>query len=183
MMIESPSMAPPSRIDSHHNIKLSVFIVFGILFLAILITISISFLIRCLCSLIGRLFTPRSLGDCAICLSPLQPKDQLRHLPLCSHAFHADCISTWLVSNKTCPLCRSPLDHAITTASIAADVGHDGSRSWLRSLSRGISSRSLSFRSSGSIFTGSSRRGATVVAVDLEAGEEISEYFRWLSTV
>ncbi|XP_013601805.1 PREDICTED: E3 ubiquitin-protein ligase ATL4-like [Brassica oleracea var. oleracea] len=152
-------------------IAISVFI---ILFVAVSITASISFL-------------PPSLGDCSICLSPFKPEDRLRHLPLCSHAFHLDCISTWLTSNKTCPLCRSPLDHAAAaakeTASIAADVGHDGSRSWLRDLSRGISSRALSFRSSSSFFTGSSRRGGTVEVVDLEAGDEISEYFRWLSTV
>lgn len=48
-------------------------------------------------------------GDCAVCLSKFEPMDQLRLLPLCCHAFHAQCIDTWLTSNKTCPLCRSPL--------------------------------------------------------------------------
>ncbi|KAL3833027.1 hypothetical protein ACJIZ3_007763 [Penstemon smallii] len=46
-------------------------------------------------------------GDCAVCLSKFEPHDQLRLLPLCCHAFHADCIDTWIVSNQTCPLCRS----------------------------------------------------------------------------
>ncbi|WOH09278.1 hypothetical protein DCAR_0728734 [Daucus carota subsp. sativus] len=59
------------------------------------------------------LFTFNSLpakisgGDCAVCLSKFEPNDQLRLLPLCCHAFHAECIDTWLVSNLTCPLCRS----------------------------------------------------------------------------
>ncbi|KAL2478048.1 E3 ubiquitin-protein ligase [Forsythia ovata] len=59
------------------------------------------------------LFTFRSVtgnlagGDCAVCLSKFEPHDQLRLLPLCCHAFHAGCIDTWLVSNQTCPLCRS----------------------------------------------------------------------------
>ncbi|KAK4364287.1 hypothetical protein RND71_015645 [Anisodus tanguticus] len=45
--------------------------------------------------------------DCAVCLSKFEPHDQLRLLPLCCHAFHSDCIDTWLVTNQTCPLCRS----------------------------------------------------------------------------
>ncbi|THG07884.1 E3 ubiquitin-protein ligase ATL4-like [Camellia sinensis] len=64
-------------------------------------------------------------------------------------------------------------------------------RSWLRDYVDGlasISSPTLSFRSSGRFFTGSSHRSNTVVAVgeELEAnriGEEISELFRWFSGV
>lgn len=74
--------------------------------------------------------------------------------------------------------------------SLAADIGNDGSRSWLKDyvdrLSRGISSRAMSFRSSGRFFTGSSRRSEETTVVDLEAnhtGEEISDLFRWLSGV
>ncbi|KAK7281352.1 hypothetical protein RIF29_09261 [Crotalaria pallida] len=46
-------------------------------------------------------------GDCAVCLSKFEQSDILRLLPLCCHAFHRDCIDTWLRSNLTCPLCRS----------------------------------------------------------------------------
>ncbi|XP_057807521.1 E3 ubiquitin-protein ligase ATL4-like [Salvia miltiorrhiza] len=48
-------------------------------------------------------------GDCAVCLSKFEPHDQLRLLPICCHAFHATCIDAWIVSNQTCPLCRSPV--------------------------------------------------------------------------
>ncbi|EPS69829.1 hypothetical protein M569_04937, partial [Genlisea aurea] len=47
--------------------------------------------------------------DCAVCLCEFSENDQLRLLPLCSHAFHINCIDTWLLSNSTCPLCRSTL--------------------------------------------------------------------------
>ncbi|KNA24081.1 hypothetical protein SOVF_018360 [Spinacia oleracea] len=51
----------------------------------------------------------KSSGDCAVCLSKFEEKDLLRLLPICCHVFHADCIDTWLNSNQSCPLCRSPV--------------------------------------------------------------------------
>ncbi|PNT69325.1 RING-H2 finger protein ATL13 [Brachypodium distachyon] len=47
--------------------------------------------------------------DCAVCLCEFAAEDELRLLPSCSHAFHVDCIDTWLLSHSTCPLCRSSL--------------------------------------------------------------------------
>ncbi|KAF8378314.1 hypothetical protein HHK36_029653 [Tetracentron sinense] len=47
--------------------------------------------------------------DCAVCLCEFSEKDKLRLLPLCSHAFHINCIDTWLLSNSTCPICRGAL--------------------------------------------------------------------------
>ncbi|KAF2608138.1 hypothetical protein F2Q68_00045146 [Brassica cretica] len=80
--------------------------------------------------------------------------------------------------------------NAAFEASLAAEIGNEGSRSWLKDyvdrLSRGVSSRAMSFRSSGRFFTGSSRRSEEMAVVDIEAnnaGEEISELFRWLSGV
>ncbi|GLJ28862.1 hypothetical protein SUGI_0568750 [Cryptomeria japonica] len=48
-------------------------------------------------------------SDCAVCLCEFQGEDTLRLLPKCSHAFHAECIDTWLLSHSTCPLCRASL--------------------------------------------------------------------------
>ncbi|XP_022852216.1 E3 ubiquitin-protein ligase ATL4-like [Olea europaea var. sylvestris] len=59
------------------------------------------------------LFTLRSVtenlvgGDRNVCLLKFKLIDRLRLLPLCYHAFHVGCIDTWLVTNQTCPLCRS----------------------------------------------------------------------------
>ncbi|KAL6605889.1 hypothetical protein ACP70R_041542 [Stipagrostis hirtigluma subsp. patula] len=47
--------------------------------------------------------------DCAVCLCEFDDEDRLRLLPLCGHAFHLNCIDTWLLSNSTCPLCRGVL--------------------------------------------------------------------------
>ena len=47
--------------------------------------------------------------DCAVCLCEFEADDRLRLLPKCSHAFHVDCIDTWLLSHSTCPLCRRSL--------------------------------------------------------------------------
>ncbi|KAL3624541.1 hypothetical protein CASFOL_031209 [Castilleja foliolosa] len=222
-------------------------------------------------------------GDCAVCLSRFEPHDQLRLLPLCCHAFHARCIDTWIVSNQTCPLCRSTVlpcgadaldkillsaenrgkinqngngnsfrieignisrrragdsdleaadrrsysvgsfdyimngngyevsidctaqsgrfsdiginDKEAPSAGITmppAEVSVSGERNRLRECVDRLASvsssfRTMSFRSSSSFFSGSSRRNDSVVAAeDLEAyraGEEISEIFRWLSGV
>ncbi|KAJ0961795.1 hypothetical protein J5N97_029623 [Dioscorea zingiberensis] len=50
---------------------------------------------------------PKSSPDCAVCLSPFRPDDDLRLLPACRHAFHASCIDAWLPSTPSCPLCRA----------------------------------------------------------------------------
>eukprot|EP00262_Sarcandra_glabra_P021536 TRINITY_DN9172_c1_g1_i1.p1 TRINITY_DN9172_c1_g1~~TRINITY_DN9172_c1_g1_i1.p1 ORF type:complete len:475 (+),score=91.34 TRINITY_DN9172_c1_g1_i1:112-1536(+) len=47
--------------------------------------------------------------DCAVCLCEFESNDKLRLLPKCSHAFHVECIDTWLLSHSTCPLCRGSL--------------------------------------------------------------------------
>ncbi|KAG9133027.1 hypothetical protein Leryth_015396 [Lithospermum erythrorhizon] len=47
--------------------------------------------------------------DCAVCLCEFEGEDELRLLPKCSHAFHMECIDTWLLSHSTCPLCRDSL--------------------------------------------------------------------------
>ncbi|KZV52982.1 hypothetical protein F511_31947 [Dorcoceras hygrometricum] len=45
--------------------------------------------------------------DCAVCLIEFEDNDYIRTLPVCSHAFHVDCIDIWLRSHPNCPLCRA----------------------------------------------------------------------------
>ena len=42
---------------------------------------------------------------CAICLGDYSPGEQLRQ-PTCGHAFHKDCLDTWLSSKAVCPICQ-----------------------------------------------------------------------------
>ncbi|XP_074294443.1 RING-H2 finger protein ATL1-like [Silene latifolia] len=48
-------------------------------------------------------------SDCSVCLTEFEEGDDLRLLPKCSHAFHLNCIDTWLRSHKNCPVCRAPV--------------------------------------------------------------------------
>ncbi|KAJ4709193.1 putative Ring finger protein [Melia azedarach] len=48
--------------------------------------------------------------ECAVCLMRFEPTEVLRLLPKCKHAFHVECVDTWLDSHSTCPLCRYRVD-------------------------------------------------------------------------
>ncbi|PKU73097.1 E3 ubiquitin-protein ligase Os04g0590900-like [Dendrobium catenatum] len=47
--------------------------------------------------------------DCSVCLAEFREGESLRLLPKCSHAFHLQCIDTWLKSHSNCPLCRASI--------------------------------------------------------------------------
>ncbi|KAM0787438.1 hypothetical protein ACM66B_003518 [Microbotryomycetes sp. NB124-2] len=44
--------------------------------------------------------------DCGICLSRFKVDDLAVVLPNCLHAFHEQCITSWLARNRQCPFCR-----------------------------------------------------------------------------
>ncbi|KAK9135008.1 hypothetical protein Syun_014338 [Stephania yunnanensis] len=48
--------------------------------------------------------------ECAVCLTRFEPTEVLRLLPKCRHAFHVECVDTWLDAHSTCPLCRYRVD-------------------------------------------------------------------------
>ncbi|KAG0557394.1 hypothetical protein KC19_11G126100 [Ceratodon purpureus] len=52
-------------------------------------------------------FDPAGDNECVVCLSEFVHGENLRLLPKCQHAFHVGCIDAWLVTHKTCPVCRS----------------------------------------------------------------------------
>lgn len=53
-------------------------------------------------------------NTCVICLEDMEDPDPVRLLS-CNHAFHAECIDTWLtVRRSCCPLCKADQYHAQT---------------------------------------------------------------------
>ncbi|KAL5210653.1 hypothetical protein ABZP36_006276 [Zizania latifolia] len=60
-----------------------------------------------------------SVSECAVCLSEFVERERVRLLPNCSHAFHNDCIDTWLQGNARCPFCRSDVTLSFTPAASA----------------------------------------------------------------
>lgn len=60
-------------------------------------------------SIAAVLRAPSSSGEqCGICLSSLASDDKCAQLP-CKHWYHMDCVSCWLHSSATCPICRRDL--------------------------------------------------------------------------
>ncbi|KAL1226266.1 RING-H2 finger protein ATL64 [Cardamine amara subsp. amara] len=62
----------------------------------------------------SKMMLPLEKEECSVCLSEFEEEDEGRLLPKCGHAFHVDCIDTWFRSRSTCPLCRAPVQPAIT---------------------------------------------------------------------
>ncbi|PVH33230.1 hypothetical protein PAHAL_9G603000 [Panicum hallii] len=70
--------------------------------------------------------------ECAVCLAEFAPGERLKQLPSCSHAFHIDCIDTWLHHNVSCPLCRT-----VVTGEVALPLARDEHEASCRELQLG----------------------------------------------
>ena len=57
--------------------------------------------------------------ECAVCLGAFDAAELLRVLPGCRHAFHAECVDTWLMAHSTCPVCRRRVGRGDVDVSIA----------------------------------------------------------------
>ncbi|KAL2468910.1 putative RING-H2 finger protein ATL21A [Forsythia ovata] len=55
----------------------------------------------------SRRITGPNSEACPICLEEYQPTERLQSIEGCNHCFHARCLSRWLLSESTCPVCRT----------------------------------------------------------------------------
>lgn len=46
--------------------------------------------------------------DCAVCKEDLLLDEEVARLP-CKHTYHFECVSKWLETHDTCPICRHPI--------------------------------------------------------------------------
>jgi hypothetical protein len=60
--------------------------------------------------------------SCVICMEQYEQAGSERRsvLPACGHMFHSACVSTWLRTSRTCPLCRATIDESAPPASARA---------------------------------------------------------------
>ncbi|XP_010928607.1 RING-H2 finger protein ATL74 [Elaeis guineensis] len=49
--------------------------------------------------------------DCAVCLESFKIGERCRLLPVCKHSFHAQCVDSWLLRSRFCPICRTSAEH------------------------------------------------------------------------
>lgn len=49
-------------------------------------------------------------GDCSVCYEKLFVAGKSVKILLCNHAFHENCLNTWISQNKSCPLCREAIN-------------------------------------------------------------------------
>ncbi|KAF9946879.1 hypothetical protein BGZ70_002981 [Mortierella alpina] len=56
-------------------------------------------------------------ATCAICLGDYRPDETIRLLP-CQHHFHLECVDQWLLTDKSCPLCKHDIDKPLESERI-----------------------------------------------------------------
>ncbi|KAF8400897.1 hypothetical protein HHK36_014200 [Tetracentron sinense] len=56
-------------------------------------------------SLISGMTTVSTIDMCTVCMEGLEAGKEGKQMP-CGHVYHATCISTWLSTFNSCPLCR-----------------------------------------------------------------------------
>lgn len=120
--------------------------------------------------------------DCAVCLCEFEPEDKLRLLPKCSHAFHMECIDTWLLSHSTCPLCRASLlpdfspNNSCSPIVFVLESGSESSREILGDRDSGLARTSSVIRNNSILcFRGDNELGSSHIDFTQKSCEIIAK--------
>mmetsp|Transcript_59381 Transcript_59381/g.94284 ORF Transcript_59381/g.94284 Transcript_59381/m.94284 type:complete len:267 (+) Transcript_59381:67-867(+) len=65
-----------------------------------------------------RIMNAKHLGEqtrCGICFEDFEGGDCLKTMP-CMHFYHSCCISRWLGTSNTCPVCKTPAGASVTSS-------------------------------------------------------------------
>jgi hypothetical protein len=71
----------------------------------------------------GPHLRPDDNETCGICIDEFVNDEILTELP-CKHYYHKTCVDKWLTINKTCPLCRSPVDPSVVPIGSANPINN-----------------------------------------------------------
>jgi hypothetical protein len=72
-------------------------------------------------------------SDCAICLDSIQKGQNVAKMPCDGgHMFHDKCVSEWLKTRNTCPICRFALEAELQQTAFDIDDLDDSTSGWIR---------------------------------------------------
>jgi len=60
---------------------------------------------------------------CPICTEDLENKNQFKLL--CGHIYHTECIYSWILRKRSCPICRSRVDGLTATKLLSKNIRVD----------------------------------------------------------
>ncbi|KAD4585998.1 hypothetical protein R6Q59_035623 [Mikania micrantha] len=51
--------------------------------------------------------TNETTSECSICLGVFEDGEKVKVLPVCCHRYHCECVDKWLLTQSSCPVCRT----------------------------------------------------------------------------
>ncbi|CAN6253418.1 unnamed protein product [Urochloa humidicola] len=65
---------------------------------------------------------PSAADEFPVCLEAFRAGARCRVLPRCGHGFHAECVDSWLLKSRRCPVCRAEAVQRRKGAGAVAEV-------------------------------------------------------------
>ncbi|KAK6925339.1 Zinc finger, RING-type [Dillenia turbinata] len=113
--------------------------------------------------------------ECAVCITKFEPSEVLRLLPKCKHAFHVECVDTWLDAHSTCPLCRYRVDPEDILLVDENTHLESGSRRASSNKGESFDSELPSFRRVSGRHSSAGERGTGLIQIVVQKSNESSD--------